>query len=202
MSNVPLLHYNPPTSSNDNICIAIGCPTEDPYTTTCLWSSKILQALSRLPHITSQALKTAHPSYSPACMRGRERGGGDVEVTTLMCRMIKLITTLAGPGFPTSIQSADKNKAGCNSIQTINKLGFIHQYVHSKASNQSPSREWTCSHVQNGMLQYAINNSPPSFRFKLSSNSAYYATESWLWQPTKFNKIIQSIKYYINHKII
>ena len=43
---------------------------------------------------------------------------GDVEVTALMCKIPTIIITLSGPEVPSIVQLGDKNKMGCNSIQT------------------------------------------------------------------------------------
>ena len=44
----------------------------------------------------------------------------DVKLTALMCRIATIIT-LNSLAVPTSIQLADKNKMGCNSIQTLHQ---------------------------------------------------------------------------------
>ena len=41
-----------------------------------------------------------------------------VKATTLMYRITIMIIVFTGPGIPTSVQLADRNKTGYNSIQT------------------------------------------------------------------------------------
>ena len=85
-----------------------------------------------------------------------------------LCRIIITIT-LTGQGVPTSIQLADKNKTGCYSIQSLLNYWikswcvcvYIYIYIYILTCS-CIDQQWTCPHVNDGMLHCAINNSPSS----------------------------------------